>query len=313
MEEKKKVQWHPAFAQALQIELEEESENLEFEEEHLLGSKPMQIDVLVVKKIRDIAIRKNIGRIFRKHNIIEYKSPEDSFSINDFYKVYGYACFYQSDTEKISVIDPEELTITIVCNQYPRKVIKHLEACRGIKAHRKEKGIYYLEGDPILIQLLVTKELTAEANLWIRSLRTDITSEQEISYICNEYEKHKSSKKYAAAMDAIMRGNWEKMKEVKYMCDAIKELFAEELAELEMIKKEREAVKKEKEAAEKEKEAAEKEREAAEKRKEAAEKEKNQLSCLIAAMGEAGESEQIPRLVSDAEFLQQMLEKYQIQ
>lgn len=42
----------------------------------------------------------NIGRIFRKYNIIEYKSPVDYLGIDDFYKVYGYLCFYKADTQE---------------------------------------------------------------------------------------------------------------------------------------------------------------------------------------------------------------------
>lgn len=48
-----KIQWHPAFDAALQIELEDEAEYLEFEPEHLLSKKPMQIDVLV-KNEKDV-------------------------------------------------------------------------------------------------------------------------------------------------------------------------------------------------------------------------------------------------------------------
>ena len=50
-----KLQWHSAFTSALRIELEENMDNLLIEEEHLLGKKPMQIDVLIVKK--DVGIR----------------------------------------------------------------------------------------------------------------------------------------------------------------------------------------------------------------------------------------------------------------
>ena len=100
----KVLQWHPGFCAALQIELQEESGNLEFYPEYELSKKPMRIDTLIVKKMTDSPVRKNIGRIFRKHNLIEYKSPGDYLSINDFYKVYGYACFYQSDTEKVGEI-----------------------------------------------------------------------------------------------------------------------------------------------------------------------------------------------------------------
>ena len=43
-------QWHPAIFADIQIELESERENLIFENEHQLGTKPMEIDALVIKK-----------------------------------------------------------------------------------------------------------------------------------------------------------------------------------------------------------------------------------------------------------------------
>ena len=82
--EKKLLQWHPAFYAGLQIEFAEEAEKLIFENEHQLSKKPLEIDVLVIKKKAEEQIRKNIGRIFRRHNIVEYKSPEDYLSIDDF-------------------------------------------------------------------------------------------------------------------------------------------------------------------------------------------------------------------------------------
>ena len=93
-----------AFTASLQIEFEDEADKIIFESEHLLSKKPMQIDELVIKVHDNEKIQKNIGRIFRKHNIVEYKSPEDYLTINDFYKVYGYCCFYQSDTEHVCEI-----------------------------------------------------------------------------------------------------------------------------------------------------------------------------------------------------------------
>ena len=104
MEKKEVFQWHPAFFAGIQIELEEEREYLSFENEHQLGTKPKEIDVLIIKKDGTHPIHKNIGRIFRRHNLIEYKSPADSLNIDDFYKVYGYACFYKSDSSMADVI-----------------------------------------------------------------------------------------------------------------------------------------------------------------------------------------------------------------
>lgn len=79
--EKTKLQWHPAFGAALRITLQDEMRYLEMHEEHLLSKKPLQIDVLIIKKLQDVKIKKTIGRIFRKHNIIEYKSPDAHFCV----------------------------------------------------------------------------------------------------------------------------------------------------------------------------------------------------------------------------------------
>ena len=68
------LQWHPAFYADLQIEFREEKEKLKFEREYLLSSKPMAIDVLIIKKKNAEPIHKNIGKIFRKYNIILYYS-----------------------------------------------------------------------------------------------------------------------------------------------------------------------------------------------------------------------------------------------
>ena len=118
--------WHPAFYAGIQIELEDDADNLVFENEHQLGKKPMEIDVLIIKKETDRPVKKNIGRIFKKYNIIEYKSPDDSLSVDDFYKVYGYTCFYKADVQYADSIPAEELSITFVSGKYPRKMIKHL-------------------------------------------------------------------------------------------------------------------------------------------------------------------------------------------
>ena len=229
--EKTKLQWHPAFGAALRITLQDEMRYLEMHEEHLLSKKPLQIDVLIIKKLQDVKIKKTIGRIFRKHNIIEYKSPDDSLSVNDFYKVYGYACIYQSNTDRIKEIDPEDLTLTFVCSHYPREFLKHLERVRGMCTEYQGGGIYYLKGDPIPMQLLIAPRMSDEENYWIQSMRTDLRAGEEIRKLMREYEKHRKSKDYTAVMNLITRANWEQMEVEKKMCDALNELFAEELKE----------------------------------------------------------------------------------
>lgn len=228
---KEKLQWHPAFAAALRITLSEEMQYLELQEEYLLSKAPPKIDILVVKKLKEIAIRKKIGRIFRGHNIIEYKSPEDSLSVNDFYKVYGYTCFYQSNTDHVKEIDPEDMTITFVSNCYPREMFRHLEKVRNITVERQSKGIYYLKGDAIPMHYLNLKELDEDENYWLQALRTNLKAGEEIRTVVSNYAKNRHSKDYSAVMNLIARANWKQMEEEKRMCDALNELFAEELKE----------------------------------------------------------------------------------
>ena len=229
--EKTKLQWHPAFGAALRITFQDEMQYLEMHEEYLLSKKPLQMDVLIIKKLQDVQIKKTIGRIFRKHNIIEYKSPDDSLSVNDFYKVYGYACIYQSNTDRIKEIDPEDMTLTFVCSHYPREFLKHLERVRGMCTEYQGGGIYYLKGDPIPMHLLIAPRMSDEENYWIQSMRTDLRAGEEIRKLMREYEKHRKSKDYTAVMNLITRANWEQMEVEKKMCDALNELFAEELKE----------------------------------------------------------------------------------
>lgn len=167
------IYWHPAFFANIQIELRDEADKLKFENEHHLSKKPMQIDVLIIKKEKSGQIRKNIGRIFKKHNVIEYKSPGCSLGIDDFYKVYGYACFYKADVVRANSIPAKEVTITFVSERYPRKLIRHLRTVRKYEVEKVESGIYSVKGDVFSIQILITKELSEKENLWLRSFYGD--------------------------------------------------------------------------------------------------------------------------------------------
>ena len=91
-----KIQWHPGFTAAMMLELKENREDLIFEKEYNLNTKPLEIDLLVIRKEAGVMIANEIGEFFRIHNIIEYKSPGDHLDIDDFYKVQGYASLYKS-------------------------------------------------------------------------------------------------------------------------------------------------------------------------------------------------------------------------
>ncbi|MDR3182318.1 MAG: hypothetical protein LBT89_05235, partial [Planctomycetaceae bacterium] len=81
-----RIAWHPAFVQAIQLELADYKDVLEYESEYQLTSEPLKIDVLIIKKRSNVVIKKNIGQIFKQCNVVEYKSPDDRFTIWDYHK-----------------------------------------------------------------------------------------------------------------------------------------------------------------------------------------------------------------------------------
>ena len=106
-----KIQWHPAFCAAAELELRSNKGDLEFKREYNLSKKPLQMDLLIIEKRKGVQIQNEIGKIFRGHNIIEYKSPDDGMTIDDFFKTLGYAFLYKGLGEKVNQIPLRELTI----------------------------------------------------------------------------------------------------------------------------------------------------------------------------------------------------------
>ena len=45
----------------------------------------------------------------RRYNVIEYKSPTDNLSIDDFYKTLGYACLFKGYGTNVNQIPTNEL------------------------------------------------------------------------------------------------------------------------------------------------------------------------------------------------------------
>ena len=230
-ERKNALQWHPAFYADMQIEFQEESHKLMFQNEYPLSKKPMLVDILIIKKRAGEKIQKNIGRIFRTYNLIEYKSPTDYLSVDDFYKAYGYACFYKADTGKTNEIPAEEISITFVSKNYPRKMIRHLINARKYTIEKKESGIYYVYGDVFAIQIIVTRQLSPKHNLWLYSLTDTLTDPKITKELLNQYSGKENNNLYSAVMQVIIEANEQQFKGGEPMCEALMKILDEKAEE----------------------------------------------------------------------------------
>ena len=137
------------------MELQAYLDVLEFHPEYSLTSEPLRIDCVVIKKAKGVVIEKNIAAIFRDVNLVEYKSPTDYVSINDFYKVYAYACLYAS----FNGVPVTDLTISFVESHRPDRLIEHLEKVRGYTVEESGHGIYNVIGDIFPIQVIDSRHL----------------------------------------------------------------------------------------------------------------------------------------------------------
>jgi hypothetical protein len=198
-----KLKWHPAFLQAIQLELIDNKNSLEFKYEYQLTAEPLRIDLLIIKKTKGLVIDKNIARIFKSDNIMEFKSPEDYLSVKDFLKVYSYAYLYAAITPGV---DLSGVTLTFVTRRHPRKLIKYLTGVRGYEVKESVPGIYTVKGDYLPIQIIETKKLSEKENLWLKSLTNDLESgaAKTILEIGKEVIREASLSAY---LDVLLRAN----------------------------------------------------------------------------------------------------------
>ncbi|MDR1147954.1 MAG: hypothetical protein LBK66_04920 [Spirochaetaceae bacterium] len=124
------------------MELEPYKDALEFISEHQLTSEPQRVDLVIIMKEPGTVIDKNIARKFKRVNILEYKSPEDTVSVWDFYKALGYAAQYAWQNKT----DPEDMTVSLVVTRHPRELLKHIAKNKRYTAAEDSPGIYRITG-----------------------------------------------------------------------------------------------------------------------------------------------------------------------
>lgn len=233
--EEVKLQWHPAFCAAARLEFNEDREVLEFYSEYNLSRKPLQIDLLIIEKDKNIRLKNQIGHIFRQNNIIEYKSPGNSMSIDDFYKTIAYACMYKALGERVNAVSGNELTISMVRESYPVSMAAMLKN-QGIEVEKIYDGIYYLKDFFIPTQIVVTKELSPKLHNSLRVLSRN-ADKKDIEIFVKDVESYigKSEKADAdAVLQVSMSANYElyeKVRRENTVCEALRRLMKDEIEE----------------------------------------------------------------------------------
>lgn len=142
----KDIQWHPAFISAMNLELLENQKDLVFEREYNLNTKPLEIDLLIIKKEKEISIQNEIGYFFRKYNILEYKAPGDHINIDSYYKAVAYGCLYKAYGDTVDGRKADDITVSLIRDAKPEGMLQYFTNS-GTVIRNVKPGIYYLSGD----------------------------------------------------------------------------------------------------------------------------------------------------------------------
>lgn len=173
-----KIQWHAAFVSAMDLELAQNRSDLEYYKEYNLNTKPLEVDLLVIKKDAGIEITNEIGKLFRGHNIVEYKSPDDHLNIDSFYKAGAYASLYKSYGKTVDERRAGDITVTLVRERKPSGLFTYFKE-HGITYTNPYKGIYQVTNTVLFpTQIIVTKELNPKEHVWLKALSGQMEKQQ---------------------------------------------------------------------------------------------------------------------------------------
>ena len=229
-----RVEWHPGFYGAVELELRKNRDDLVFDREHPLSSKPIVMDLMVIRKRPDAKISNEVGHIFKEYNVWEYKSPTDTLGIDAFYKTLGYACLFKAFGKKENMIPADQITMTLIQNSYPRKLFQILKTT-GKVLEKRYPGIYYVSGNiPFPTQIIVSRELDPETHSALRIL-SDRAKEEDIRRfleMSDELIQTGEVDNADAVLQASVSANenlYKKIKEDAKMSEALRELMKEEL------------------------------------------------------------------------------------
>ena len=230
-----KLQWHPAFCAATELELRQDLDVLELIPEYNLSKKPLQIDLVIIKKMDwKRTLQNEIGHIMRGHNILEYKEPGDELTIDSFFKVIGYASLYKAQGIAVNKIPASEVTVSFFRNAYPKALFQELKK-EGYILKKMYPGIYYVRGKvPFPVQVVVTSQLERKAHCSLRVLTTQV--EMQDAELFLEQIHYLESKNERSNIDSVLQVSVNANKQVysllrrkNEMCEALRELMKDEI------------------------------------------------------------------------------------
>ena len=138
-----KLQWHPGFQAGMELRLRAHKAVLTFRHELPLTKQPTVLDTLIIEKAEGVSLEDDVAAMFLRHNIIEYKNPDDAMSIDAYYKLMAYMSLYKAETGLTDAIKADEVTGTLMRQRAPEGMFRELRRLGGRIERRFPGGILH--------------------------------------------------------------------------------------------------------------------------------------------------------------------------
>jgi len=207
-----RMYWHGIFYEVAELELSDYKDQLRIENEHLLSKQALQIDVLVIKKDKDLTIEKNIGRAFKEYNILEYKSLADKLEPNDYLKGIAYGLIYASFND----IEVDDITITFIIPKLNNKLRSYLIEHRGYEIIEIETGIHQIKGDSFTTQIIEQEKLSSDSNLFLSNIKKNIPK-QDVEKMILSLDQQGTLNNKSRVVQMLVQTSFDSFKEVMDM------------------------------------------------------------------------------------------------
>ncbi len=232
-----KIQWHPGFVAAMDLELAENRADLVYEKEYNLNTKPLEIDLLVIKKDKDVRTVNEIGWIFRGYNVLEYKSPDDSLDIDAFYKAGAYASLYKAYGKVSDERKADDITVSLIREARPDGLFEYFKR-HNIRTVNPHRGIYYVQDEVLFpTQIVVAGEMDRKSHMWLKALSGKM-KKQDIKELLEKIEamKQKFDRELAdSVLEVSIRANRHVVNELRgddSVCQALLEIMEPEISKI---------------------------------------------------------------------------------
>ncbi len=166
-----------------------------------LNKKPRELDCLIIDKHdQSERIINDIASFFERHNIVEFKNPDETLNVETVWKVISYGTQYISDMS----VDPKEVTLTLLRVSKPIKALKQL-AKSGYQIETSYPGVFYIGGMvDIKMQVVVAKDLRGDDFVPLRIQRRN-ANEDDCRKFVDFIKREKYSKADADDLECVVK------------------------------------------------------------------------------------------------------------